>query len=83
MDTQKMGTKRTRQLKNFSLFTCKLVIREKLVKNKNLNKTVVFIKLILSLTPYKSIPRKNCSQFNKYKLFNPITFTKSIFHSVF
>ena len=37
-------------LKSFSLNTCKLVIRKKLVNNKNLNKKVVFIILILSPT---------------------------------
>ena len=36
--------------KSFSLITCKLVIRKKLVNNKNLNKKVVFKILILLLT---------------------------------
>ena len=37
-------------LKSFTLITCKLVILKKLVNNKNLNKKVVFIILILSPT---------------------------------
>ena len=48
--TQNMETTRSCQLKSFSLITCKLVIRKKLVNNKNLNKKVVFIILILSPT---------------------------------
>ena len=36
--------------KSFSLITCKLVIRKNLVNNQNLNKKVVFIILIFSLT---------------------------------
>ena len=35
-------------LKSFTLITCKLVIRKNLINNKNLNKKVVFIILILS-----------------------------------
>ena len=42
-----METKRSYQLKSFSLISCKLVIRKKLVNNKNLNKNIVFIILIL------------------------------------
>ena len=37
-------------LKSFTLNTCKLVIRKKLFNNLNLNKKVVFIILIFSLT---------------------------------
>ena len=37
-------------LKSFTLITCKLVIQKKLVNNLNLNKKVVFIILILTLT---------------------------------
>ena len=37
-------------LKSFTLITCKLPIRKKLVNNKNFNKKVVFIILVLSPT---------------------------------
>ena len=40
-----MKTKRSCQLKKFSLITCKLAMRKKLVDSKNLNKKVVFINI--------------------------------------
>ena len=49
MDTQKLRKKKKLSIKKVFLLTCKLEIK-KLVNNKNSNKNVVFIILILSLT---------------------------------
>ena len=48
-NTNKWKQREAVNYKSFYFITCKLVIRKKLVNNKNLNKKVVFIILILSL----------------------------------
>ena len=50
MDTNKHGNKEKLSINNFTLFTCKLVIGKKLVRNKNLNRKVFFIVLIQTPT---------------------------------
>ena len=51
MDTQKHGNKEKLLIKKiFSLITCKLRTRKKLVNNLNSNEKVVFIISIKSLT---------------------------------
>ena len=44
--TSKQKSREAVNQKSFSLITCKLVVRKKLVNNQNLNKKVVFIVLI-------------------------------------
>ena len=43
MDTHKRSNKEKLLIRSFFLFNCKLVICEKLVKNQNLKRKVVFI----------------------------------------
>ena len=45
-NTQKHISQKKLSIKSFSMITCKLVIRKKLVYNRNLNKKVVFIVFI-------------------------------------
>ena len=56
-------------LKSLTLITCKLIIREKLVDNQNLNKKLVFIILILSLTTVSPVklPKRGRPHFGNSK----------------